>query len=80
GHEETIAEGAMKMLGQEDIFTKAAIEQSLSQAEAQIDQILEAGLPEAVRANLGMVGFRVVIDRQGNLVRLEQPTGPEEDY
>jgi hypothetical protein len=79
GHEDIIAEGTMRMLGQEDIFTKAAIEQSLGQAEENIDQVLQSGLPEGVLLNLGMMGFRVVIDRQGHLIRIEQPTVGDDD-
>jgi hypothetical protein len=75
GHEEIISLGTMEMLGQEDIFTKALIDRSLQNVEGQFSQLLEAGLPEEARAWLGMLGFRVVIDERGQLVRLEQPSG-----
>jgi len=78
GNEELISEGTMKMLGQEDIFTKAMIEHSLRNVDAQFDQLLGQGLPEEARAWLGMMGFRVVIDVHGNVVRVEQPSAPEE--
>jgi hypothetical protein len=78
GHEDMISEGTMKMLGQEDIFTKAAIESSLHNMDAQFDNLLAQGLPEEVRAWLGLSGFRVVVDVHGNVVRVEQPEGPEE--
>lgn len=77
GHEELISRGTMKMLGQEDIFTKAAIETSLKNLEAHFEALLEQGLPEETRAWLGMTGFRVVVDVHGDMVRLEQPSGPE---
>ena len=80
GNEDVIAEGTMRMLGQEDIFTKAAIEQSLAQAEENIDQILQSGLPEEALVGMGMTGFQVVIDRQGNLIDLKQPTAGRDDY
>ncbi|MGA9531347.1 MAG: hypothetical protein WBR18_01405 [Anaerolineales bacterium] len=79
GHEELISQETMKLLGQDDIFTKAMIEQSLAKVDENIETVLAAGLPEAARLNMGMMGFRVVIDLHGNLVRLEQPTGPEPD-
>jgi PHD/YefM family antitoxin component YafN of YafNO toxin-antitoxin module len=79
GHEDLISKETMKLLGQEDIFTKAMIEQSLSKVDENIEAVLAAGLPEAARMNMGMMGFRVVIDLHGNLLRLEQPTGPEPD-
>lgn len=74
GHEEIISRGTMEMIGQEDIFTKAIIDRSLETASENIDEILEKGLPDSARLNLGMIGFRVVIDLRGGLVRLEQPS------
>lgn len=78
GHEELISLGTMKMLGQEDIFTKAMIETSLKNLDAQFEALLEQGLPEEARAWLGMTGFRVVVDVHGDIVRVEQPAAPEE--
>jgi hypothetical protein len=78
GHEDLVSEGTMKMLGQEDIFTKAMIESSLKNIDAQFDALLSQGLPEEVRAWLGMAGLRVVVNVHGDIVRVEQPTGPEE--
>ena len=80
GHEDFISRGTMELIGQEDIFTKAAIEASLHNLEAQFDQLLTQGLPEDARAWLGMMGFRVVIDLHGDVVRVEEPPGaPDPD-
>ena len=80
GHEDLISRGTMELIGQEDIFTKAAIESSLHNLEAQFDQLLAQGLPEDARAWLGMMGFRVVIDMHGDVIRVEEPPGaPETD-
>jgi hypothetical protein len=65
----------MELIGQEDIFTKAAIEASLHNLEAQFDQLMANGLPEDARAWLGMMGFRVVIDLHGDVVKVEEPPG-----
>lgn len=80
GNEDLISEGTMKMLGQEDIFTKAAIESSLKDIDNQIGQILQTGLPEDARMWLGMVGFRAVIDIHGTVTHIEQPTAPENPW
>ena len=80
GNEELISEGTMKMLGQEDIFTKAVIESSLKDVESQIEQVLAAGFPEDARMWLGMVGFRVQIDVHGTVLHIEQPSAPEEPW
>ncbi len=77
GKEEWLAEEAMRSMGQEDIFTKAALEKSLRDAGDRIDALVEQGLPEDARAWLGMVGFRVVVDIHGTVVRVEQPGAPE---
>lgn len=83
GHEDVISEGTMKMIGQEDIFTKAAIETSLQNMDAQFDALLQSGLPEDMRTYLGMMGFRVVINVHGEVLRIEQPGAgidPGEEY
>ena len=80
GSEDLISEQTAKMLGQEDVFTKAAIEQQLKNIDKQFDQLLQAGIPEDMRAYLGMVGFKIVINVHGEVLKVEQPgaTGGEE--
>lgn len=73
GHEDLIAEQTVKMLGQDDIFSRAIIERQLKQVDQQFDQLLQTGIPEEGRAYLGMVGFKVVIDFHGEVIRLDQP-------
>jgi hypothetical protein len=83
GHEDMISEGTMKMIGQEDIFTKAAIETSLQNMDSQFDALIQSGLPEDMRTYLGMMGFRVVINLHGEVLRIEQPGAgldPGEEY
>lgn len=77
GHEELISEGTMRMLGQEDIFTKAAIEASLNRMDEQFEFLLQVGLPEQTRMSMGMMGFQVVIDLHGTLIDVRQPSTPE---
>jgi hypothetical protein len=78
GYEELISEETMKMIGQEDIFTKAMIETSLRNLDQQFDEMIERGLPEEVRAWLGMMGFRVVINLHGEVVKVEHPSRSED--
>jgi hypothetical protein len=61
------------MLGQEDVFTKAAIEQQLKNIDKQFDQLMRAGIPEDMRAYLGMMGFKVVINMHGEVLDVDQP-------
>ena len=73
GSEEFVSAQAAKMLGQEDVFSVAAIASQLKNMDKQFDTILQAGLPEETRTYLGMMGFRVVINHHGELVRVDQP-------
>jgi hypothetical protein len=73
GSEELLSEQTAKMLGQEDVFTKAAIQQQLKNIDKQFDQLLQAGLPEDMRVYLGMMGFKIVINVHGEVLRVEQP-------
>jgi hypothetical protein len=80
GNEDMLADQTAKMLGQEDIFTKAFINNQLKQIHEQFDALLKAGIPEESRAYLGMTGFKVVINIHGEVIQVVQPTAaaPEE--
>ena len=73
GSENLLSEQTAKMLGQEDVFTVAAIQQQLKNMDKQFDQLLQVGLPEDMRAYLGMMGFRIIIDVHGEVLKVEQP-------
>jgi hypothetical protein len=78
GHEDLISRGTAEMIGQPDIFTTAAIEASLRNLDEQFDQLIQQGMPEQAQAWLGMMGFRVVVDVHGNVVRVEEPPGSDD--
>jgi len=73
GSEDLLSEQAAKMLGQEDVFTVAAIQQQLKNMDRQFDQLMQVGLPEDMRAYLGMMGFKIIINLHGEVLRVEQP-------
>jgi hypothetical protein len=77
GNEEMISTQTARMMGQEDIFTKAMIENQLKNIDKQFDSLLESGLPENARVYLGMTGFKIIIDYHGDLIRVDQPSAPE---
>ena len=79
GHEEVIAEQAMKMTGQDDLFTKAMIDRSLKNLDEHFDLLIESGLPEGAREWLGMMGFKIVVNYRGELLKVEQPGAVEEE-
>jgi len=73
GNEELFSEQTAKMLNANDIFTRAIIQNQLKQIDQQIEKILEPGIPEEGRAYMGMMGFRITINRHGEIVRIDQP-------
>jgi hypothetical protein len=73
GSEDLLSEQAAKMLGQEDVFTVAAIQQQLKNMDKQFDQLMQVGLPEDMRAYLGMMGFKIIINVHGEVTKMEQP-------
>ncbi len=76
GNEEAISEQTAKMLGQEDIFTRAMLLNQIKQMDKQFDALLETGIPEDARAYMGMMGFKIVIDLHGEIIRVDQPSAP----
>jgi hypothetical protein len=77
-HRDLAVTGVLDLMGKDDIFTKAAVESSID----NIDQAVGQAIPEQSRQWLGMMGFRVIIDDQGEVVDIEMPAGEidEDDY
>lgn len=78
GNEGLLSEQAAKMLGTDDIFSRAMLENQLKNIEQQFDSLLKTGIPQESRAFMGMSGFKVVINVHGEVVRLDQPSAPDE--
>jgi hypothetical protein len=68
-NKEAVEQGIMQMMGSEDLFTKAAIDKSIK----DMDQVLKQGIPDEARQMLGMMGFRVVVNYHGEVLRIDQP-------
>jgi hypothetical protein len=81
GHEEVVSEQTAKMLGQDDPFSRAMIALQLKNIDQQIDNLLNTGLPEEVRAYMGMMGFKIRINVHGEVLDVEQPSAiaPEDE-
>jgi hypothetical protein len=79
GSEDYLSEQTAKMIGQEDPFTKAMLENQIKNIDKQFDQLLQTGIPEDMRVYLGMVGFRVVINVHGEVLRIDQPSAPSDE-
>jgi hypothetical protein len=59
----------MQLMGRDDLFTKAAIDKSIE----DVDQVLERGLPDGALQWLGMMGFKIVVDLHGDVIRMDSP-------
>jgi len=68
---EMAVEQMLQMMGQDDVFTKAAVESSINRMEDAVGQ----PIPEDARQWLGMLGFNIVIDMHGNVVDVQMPAG-----
>ncbi len=81
GSEDVIAEQTAKMLGQDDIFSRALLEKQLKNIQEQFDAVLKTGIPEEGRAYMGMMGFRVRINVHGEVLEVVQPgaVSPDEE-
>ena len=69
-NKDLVSEQIMKMMGQDDLFTKAMIDSSLVNME---EQVLKQGIPDDARMMLGMVGFKIIVNIHGEVVNLEAP-------
>jgi hypothetical protein len=82
GNEDLLSEKAAEMLGQDDIFTMAAIQNQLKNMDAQFEQLAQVGFPEETRMYLGMMGFKIVISIHGDVLDIVQPgmiSNPDEE-
>ena len=73
--QDELVRGMLQMLGQDDLFTKAAIDASIRNIEAQIRQSDQ----NQWGPWLQLLGFRVVVDVHGDVVEVIYPEQPDED-
>jgi hypothetical protein len=79
GKEDLIADETAKMLGQDDLFSHALIESQLKNVDQQFESLQNSGIPADGRAYLGMMGFKVVINVHGDVIRIDQPAASSEE-
>lgn len=70
-------EQMLNMMGKDDLFTKAAIDASLRNID--MNQIIDQGIPEQARNMLAMLGFRIIINIHGEILRMDQPAAPDDE-
>lgn len=69
-NKELVSTQLMQMLGKDDLFTKAMIDSSITNMDKQV---LQQGIPDDARLMLGMMGFKIIVNIHGELVRLDAP-------
>lgn len=72
GNEDFLSQEAAKMMGTDDPFSKAIIEKQLKNIDKQFETLFEVGIPEDMRAYLGMIGFKVTVNYHGEVVEVRQ--------
>lgn len=81
GHEDEVSKQAASMLGQDDIFSQAILENQLLNINEKLDEMLIQGIPEEGLAYLGMMGFKIRINFHGEVIEVIQPgmIAPEDE-
>lgn len=75
GQQDLVTQGVLEFLGKDDLFTKASIDLALKNFEQGFRQ----ADPEQWRPMLGLLGFRVIVNIHGEVVRVEYPTQEIDD-
>ena len=73
--QDLVTQGVLDFLGKDDLFTKASIDLALK----NFDQGFRRADPEQWKPMLGLLGFRVIVDIHGEVVRVEYPTQEIDD-
>ncbi len=74
-HRDLAVNSALQMLGRDDLFTKAAVDASIK----NMDQVVDQSLPDEAKSWLGMLGFRIIINLHGDIVRVDMPGRIDEE-
>jgi hypothetical protein len=55
------------------------INNQLENIDNQLEMLKRQGMPEVSRSYLGLLGFKIVTNYHGDVVRVDQPSIPSED-
>lgn len=78
-NKDMISEQTAKMIGQDDIFTHAIINNQLENIDDQLTHLMEQGIPDSGRSYLGMLGFKIVVNFHGEVLRVDQPAAQADE-
>jgi hypothetical protein len=74
-HRDEAGQAMLKMMGQDDLFTKAMVDSTLD--NITLDQMVGQNLPPDAQQWLSMLGFRIIINLHGEVVRVDMPAATE---
>jgi len=63
----------LEMMGKDDIFTKTTLEYQITHMDETVDQMLPPQAKELLRS----LGFKIIIDAQGNVRDIQMPDMPD---
>lgn len=72
GSRDEAVDAMLQMLGKDDLFTKAAVESSINNMEHAVGN----PIPVEGRQMLGMLGFKITVDFQGQVLEINMPAAP----
>ncbi len=75
GSRDEAVSAMLQMMGKDDLFTKAAVESSINNMEDAVGNVI----PMEGRQMLGMLGFKIKVDYQGNVLDINMPTAPMDE-
>lgn len=75
GARDEAVDAMLQMMGKDDLFTKAAVESSINNMEDAVGN----PIPVEGRQMLGMLGFKIKVDYQGNVLDINMPSAPLEE-
>jgi hypothetical protein len=78
-NKDEVAEQASKMFNLDGLFDRAMLKSALDHLDEHMDEILAAGLAEDQLLYLGMTGFKIIINRHGEVVDIRYPSKPSEE-
>lgn len=73
-NKELVSGQIMQLLGKDDLFTKAMIDSSISNID---EKVMAQGIPVEARNMLGMIGFKIIVNVHGEVVKLDAPDQPD---
>ncbi len=74
GNQDMAVDQALRMMGQDDLFTKAAVDAQIR--NTTVEDVVGQMIPPQAREMMAMMGFKIIVNYHGELVKFDQPAMP----